>query len=76
MRIEGIISEVLYIDESLINDDSGPESIEVWDSLGHINIITAIEEDFDIELSPEEIIEITTVRDIKKLLTNKQIIFE
>jgi acyl carrier protein len=76
MRIEGLISEVLYIDESLINDDSGPESIEVWDSLGHINIITAIEEDFDIELSPEEIIEITTVRDIKKLLTNKQIIFE
>ena len=76
MRIEGLISEVLYIDESLINDDSGPESIEVWDSLGHINIITAIEEDFDIELSPEEIIEITSVRDIKKLLTNKQIIFE
>lgn len=76
MRIEGLISEVLYIDESLINDDSGPESIEVWDSLGHINIITAIEEDFDIELSPEEIIEIITVRDIKKLLTNKQIIFE
>lgn len=76
MRIEGLISEVLYIDESLINDDSGPESIEVWDSLGHINIITAIEEDFDIELSPEEITEITTVRDIKKLLTNKQIIFE
>ena len=76
MSIEELIAEVLYVDVSLINDQSGPESIEAWDSLGHINIITAIEEDFDIEITPEEISEIATVADIKTLLSSKQIVLD
>jgi acyl carrier protein len=73
MSIEELVAEVLYIDLSLVDDNSGPETIEAWDSLGHINIITAIEEEFDIEISPDEIAEITTVNDIKKILSTKHI---
>ena len=76
MNLEDLIAEVLYVESSTINDESGPENIEAWDSLGHINIITAIEDEFDIEIEPEEIAEISKVRDIKTLLTKKQILLD
>lgn len=77
MRIEDLIAEVLYLPSSeSITDESGPENIDSWDSLGHINIISAIEEEFDIEIEPEEIAEIETVANIKKLLSDKNIVVD
>jgi len=41
------------IDSSNIN----PDNISEWDSLNHLNLILLIEDEFDIEISPEEIVE-------------------
>jgi len=72
MKVEDIIREVLYIDETTeLSDDIGPEQLEAWDSLGHVNIITAIEDEYDIEISPEEIGEINSIAEIKKILIKK-----
>lgn len=74
MNIEELIKEVLLVEEGTeLTDETGPDDIESWDSLGHVNIITAIEDEFDIEISPEEIGEIRTIGDIKKLLAQKDI---
>lgn len=74
MTIENLIKEVLFIEEGTeLNDETGPDEIEAWDSLGHVNIITAVEDEFDIEISPEEIGEIKTIGDIKKMLAQKDI---
>jgi len=73
MSIEALISEVLYVDAKSIDEESGPNNIEAWDSLGHINIISALEDEYEIEITPEEILEISNVRDIKKVLLNKNI---
>lgn len=74
MTIEDLIKEVLFIDEGTeLTDETGPNDIESWDSLGHVNIITAVEDEFDIEISPEEIGEIQTIGDIKKMLVQKDI---
>lgn len=35
--------------------DITPDSIEYWDSVGHLNLIVALEEEFDIVFEPEEI---------------------
>ena len=74
MKIEDLIREVLFMDdETELTDDTHPDDIEAWDSLGHINIITALEDDFGIEISPEEIDEIESIGDIKALLNAKGI---
>ncbi len=74
MEIEKIIRETLLIDEhQIMNDETGPADIDSWDSLGHVNIITAIEEEYDIEITPEEIQNIRTIGDIKVLLASKDI---
>jgi acyl carrier protein len=74
MKVEDLIAEVLFIEEGIeLTDETAPGDIDAWDSLGHVNIITAIEDEFDIEISPEEIGEIQSVGDIKKLLASKDI---
>ncbi|RNC83666.1 MAG: acyl carrier protein [Balneola sp.] len=70
--VEKLIKEVLFLEEGItLTDSMGPNDIDSWDSLGHINIISAIEDEFEIEMDPEEIIEISTIADIKELLNKK-----
>lgn len=54
-RIKKVMSEVLDIDESLINDSTSAEMIESWDSLKQMNLIVALEEEFDIEFDGEDL---------------------
>jgi len=56
-RIKKIMSDVLNIDVSLINNESSPDNIENWDSLKHMNLIVALEEEFEIEFDDEEIVD-------------------
>jgi acyl carrier protein len=77
MTIEKIIRETLIIDDNIeLNDETGPEDIDAWDSLGHINIITAIEEEYNIEIPPEEIMNIKKVGDIKSFLSAQDLLPE
>ena len=56
-RIKKIMSDVLNIDVSLINNETSPDNIENWDSLKHMNLIVALEEEFEIEFDDEEIVD-------------------
>tara|TARA_B100000575_G_scaffold294609_1_gene312096 strand:+ start:4411 stop:4638 length:228 start_codon:yes stop_codon:yes gene_type:complete len=66
--IEQLIREVLALPEHVeLGDQTTPADILAWDSLGHINIITAIEEEFDLDISPEQIDELQSIADFKAL---------
>lgn len=51
-----------------INDDLGPDEIENWDSLGHVELITSLEEVFDISLDVVDISRMYTIGGIKKII--------
>lgn len=51
-----------------INDDMGPDEIEDWDSIGHVELITNLEEVFDIALNVVDISRMYTIGDIKKIV--------
>ncbi len=70
-RIKKVMSEILNIDVSSINDNTSPENVESWDSLKQMNIIVALEEEFDIEFSDEEIGEMLNYRLILEVLKEK-----
>jgi acyl carrier protein len=54
-RILQIFSDVLGPDSGPISLDSTPETVSTWDSLQHLNLILAFEEEFGIQFMPEEI---------------------
>ena len=61
-KVKNILSVVLDIDESEINNGSSPETLRAWDSLNHFNIITAIEEEFEIHFEDVQILEMQSYK--------------
>ena len=61
-RVYRLISEVFGVPVDLIDDESSPDTIESWDSEGHINLILSLEAEFGISLSPEDAMEMLSVR--------------
>ena len=69
-RIKNIMSSVFELPADSINADSSPDSIESWDSLRHMNLVLALEEEFEISLKDEEIFEMQDYKKIKFILKN------
>ncbi len=66
------IKEVLGSVFGPVNSDLPPESLirelEGWDSLKHLSFVLALEEEFEIEMLPEEIEGLSSLRDIEKVI--------
>jgi acyl carrier protein len=54
-KIKELFAAVLEIQVEKIVDLSTPGTIENWDSLNHLNLIAAFEQEFSIDIEPEEI---------------------
>ena len=50
-RVREIASDVLEAD---VTGESSPETVESWDSVHHLNLVLALEEEYGFEFSPEE----------------------
>ena len=68
-NIEELIRQTLMLSaDTQINDQTTSQDLPGWDSLGHINIITAIEDEYDIEITPEQIAKLESVAHFKELI--------
>ena len=72
MTIEELISESFNESVQNIHDDTVIMELEEWDSMAHMLFITKFEDTFGIELDGDEIANMQTVSDIKKVLQSKE----
>ena len=70
-RIKDIISTVFEIPIEEINDNSSPDTIESWDSLEHMNLVVAMEEEFSIQLSDRESLDMMNYSLIRAIVIDK-----
>ncbi|MEO1945688.1 MAG: acyl carrier protein [Candidatus Thioglobus sp.] len=70
-RIKKVMSNVFNINVDSINNESSPDNIENWDSLKHMNLIVALEEEFRIEFDDEEIVDSMNYALILNILSSK-----
>ena len=69
-RLQPIFRDIL--DPSLVlTDDLDASTVPQWDSLNHISLVVAIESEFGVEISAEELSELRNVGDFAKLLASK-----
>lgn len=54
-QIRNVLATVLNVDIAEISDDCSYGSTEHWDSLGHMKIVVAIEEEFGIRFDDDEV---------------------
>jgi acyl carrier protein len=70
-HVQGIASDLFGVPATQITRESSTESIEAWDSTQHLNFVLALEEKFNIQLSPEEMEQMRNIGDTVKLVENK-----
>ncbi len=56
-KIDALVSKILRIPLAGLSNEMTPHDTEHWDSLTHLTLIAALEEEFAIDIEPEEIIE-------------------
>ena len=55
-RIKNVFSAVFDIPVQEINDNSSSDTIDSWDSLKHMDLIIALEKEFDITIPDDEVV--------------------
>ena len=70
-KVQSLMSEVLQMPASEITDDLTMKSVDAWDSLKHMELIVALEQSFEVQLSFDEIVAMQSVSAIKRVLRER-----
>lgn len=68
VRIKEVMSGVFDIDIETINEESSQDSIEQWDSMKHLDLIVALEEEFGVDIPIEEVGNLINFKYIKLII--------
>ncbi len=71
-RVKKIMADVFLLDISEINENSSPDSIPQWDSIGHLNLVTAIEEEFGIKIEDDQITQMLNFKLVVEIIKESQ----
>ena len=74
-KLKDVLATTFNIDVNSIAEDASPDTIENWDSLRHMNLVLALEEEFDVELTDDQVVEILSYKLIKIVLQEQGIEF-
>jgi acyl carrier protein len=65
-KLEQIFQAAFGIEK--LTDDLSIDTVEGWDSMAHVALIMALQQEFGISITPAEAIELTDVASIKNYL--------
>ena len=72
-KLEQVFRDIFDEEELTINNETTAEDIEDWDSLAHINLVVAIEKEFDVKFALGELQALRNVGDMVNLVIRKSI---
>ena len=59
-KLKKVVGSILSISPDSINDQSTKDNVKNWDSLKHMNLILALEEEFEVTIPDEEAADLTS----------------
>jgi acyl carrier protein len=68
-RVCEIASDVLGAD---VTAESSPETVDSWDSVHHLNLVLALEEEYGFEFLPEEMDQAKTLAGLARVVSAKR----
>jgi acyl carrier protein len=70
-RLKNVILKVLRLEDFSLNDDTTAAEVPGWDSLTHVAILTAVEQEFAIRFRSMEVIRLRNVGELQALVDRK-----
>ena len=75
MDLLQFISEVFSVEKEILKLETAPGDFPEWDSLGHLSLLTDLEEKFNISFDMDETMSIQSIGDLKGILESKGVNF-
>jgi len=70
-RFFQVLSSILNVDRRSLTPQSSRDSLEESDSIKHMYVVLALEEEFSVEFSDDEIANLVSVSDLMQAMTRK-----
>ena len=70
-RFFAVLSSILSVNPESLGPESSRDSLEEWDSIKHMYVMLALEEEFSIEFTDDEIANLANVSDLMHAMTAK-----
>lgn len=70
-KVNEVFQDVFYDTSLEVNDETTASDIDEWDSLTHITLIAAIEDEFDIKFDMTEVVKFEKVGDMIDAIQKK-----
>jgi acyl carrier protein len=70
-ELQPIFRDILDQPDLVIDRDSNAKTVEDWDSLAHVNLVTAIEKKYKIKFALSELAHLKNVGDMADLILKK-----
>jgi acyl carrier protein len=59
--VRRVAADVFGLPEAEVTPESSPSTIVTWDSVQHLSLVLALEEEFGVQFDPEDIEQMTTI---------------
>lgn len=69
--LQEIFRDILDLDDLILEDETSANDIEEWDSLAHINLVVAIERQYNIKFALGELQNLKNIKDMIHLIEKK-----
>ena len=64
-----MVAQVFGLKEAAVSADTSQETLEKWDSLGHMNLCVALEEEFRVRFDDTQVVEMKSVPKIVEVVS-------
>jgi acyl carrier protein len=75
-RFRDIVASILGLAPQAVTNDLTADAVDTWDSLNHISLIGALEQEFNIRLPAENLIESQSIAQLRALLSQHGVEFQ
>lgn len=70
-KLRQILATAIDVEPDALTDTSSPDNTPEWDSFAHLNMVAAIEQEFGISLTLDEVISMQTLPKIAEVISKK-----
>jgi acyl carrier protein len=72
-RLAGVFEKAFGYQSNRFALDATPDDVPNWDSIGHMNLVSQLEQEFQVQFEVDEIMEMSSARRIAEILNTRGI---
>lgn len=70
-KITELLATILQVDKGQISEQSNVDNLKNWDSVNHMHLVVALEEEFGVEFQDDEAVQLISYELIRSYLREK-----